>query len=52
VRIGRQVFDPQGTWGGPTFALLEAVAGIGDVSPYLTRQLAGGVGQLNPYNGK
>ncbi|MBB3112465.1 hypothetical protein FHS18_004566 [Paenibacillus phyllosphaerae] len=39
VRIGRQVFDPQGPWGGHTFPLLEAVAGIGDVSPYLTRQL-------------
>lgn len=39
LRIGRQVFDPQGPWGGHTFELLETVAGIGDVSPYLTRQL-------------
>ena len=46
LRIGRQVFDPQGPWGGHTFALLEEVSGIGDVSPYLTRQLAGIIGQL------
>lgn len=39
VRIGRQVFDPQGPWGGDTFPLLEALAGIGDISPYLSRQL-------------
>ncbi|MBD7971049.1 prenyltransferase/squalene oxidase repeat-containing protein [Paenibacillus gallinarum] len=39
LRIGRQVFDPQGPWGGYTFPLLEAVAGIGVVSPYLTKQL-------------
>ncbi|WP_148929794.1 hypothetical protein [Paenibacillus methanolicus] len=39
VRIGRQVFDPRGPWGGHVFPLLEAVSGIGDVSPYLTRQL-------------
>jgi hypothetical protein len=46
LRIGRQVFAPQGPWGGHTFALLEEVAGIGDVSPYLTRQLAGIISQL------
>lgn len=46
LRIGRQVFDPQGTWGGHTFALLEAVSGIGDISPYLSRQLAGIIMQL------
>ncbi|MCM3781580.1 hypothetical protein M3231_01215 [Neobacillus mesonae] len=39
VRIGRQVFDPQGPWGGQTFPLLETLARIGEVSPYLTRQL-------------
>ncbi|MFB9328934.1 hypothetical protein ACFFSY_23615 [Paenibacillus aurantiacus] len=39
VRIGRQVFDPRGPWGGHTFPLLEALSGIGDISPYLTRQL-------------
>lgn len=39
LRIGRQVFDPQGPWGGYTFPLLEAVSGIGIVSPYLTIQL-------------
>ncbi|MGF7047662.1 hypothetical protein J2T13_002167 [Paenibacillus sp. DS2015] len=46
LRIGRQVFDPQGPWGGHTFALLEAVSGVGDVSPYLTRQCSGVVRQL------
>lgn len=30
LQIGRQVFDPQGPWGGHTFELLEVVAGIGD----------------------
>lgn len=39
LRIGRQVFDPQGPWGGNTFPLLEAVSSVGDVSPYLTRHL-------------
>ncbi|WP_028595085.1 hypothetical protein [Paenibacillus assamensis] len=39
LRVGRQIFDPQGPWGGHTFPLLQAVAGIGFVSPYLTRQL-------------
>ncbi|WP_334072591.1 MULTISPECIES: hypothetical protein [Paenibacillus] len=39
VRIGRQVYDPQGPWGGDTFPLLEALARIGDVSPYLSGQL-------------
>ncbi|KAA0966406.1 hypothetical protein FQ087_09295 [Sporosarcina sp. ANT_H38] len=46
LRIGRQVFDPQGPWGGHTFELLEAVSGIDDVSPYLTRQWASIIGQL------
>ena len=46
LRIGRQVFDPQGPWGGHTFPLLEELAGIGHVSPYLTRQLAGIISQL------
>ncbi|MBD8500938.1 hypothetical protein [Paenibacillus arenosi] len=39
LQIGRQIFDPQGPWGGRTFPLLQAVAGIGFVSPYLTQQL-------------
>lgn len=39
LRIGRQVFDSQGPWSGQTFQLLEAVSGLGDVSPYLTRGL-------------
>lgn len=39
LQVGRQVFDPQGPWGGRTFSLLEATADIGVVSPYLTRQL-------------
>ena len=46
LRIGRQVFDPQGPWGGHTFPLLEEVAVIGDVSPYLTEQLAVIIQQL------
>lgn len=46
LRIGRQVFDAQGPWGGHTFELLEAVSRIGDVSPYLTKQLAGIIVQL------
>lgn len=46
LQIGRQVFDPQGPWGGHTFALLEEVSGIGSVSPYLTKQLAGIMEQL------
>lgn len=48
LRIGRQVFDPQGPWGGQTFPLLEAVAGIGDISPYLTRQLDRVIERLGP----
>lgn len=46
LRIGRQVFDPQGPWGGLTFPLLEEVARVGNVSPYLTKQLAVITGQL------
>ncbi|WP_316568896.1 hypothetical protein [Neobacillus sp. YIM B06451] len=46
LRIGRQVFDPQGPWGGFTFPLLEEVAGIGNISPYLTKQLAAIIRQL------
>lgn len=38
VRIGRQIFDPQGPWGGHTFSLLVETSNIGAVSPYLTRQ--------------
>ncbi|WP_033543141.1 hypothetical protein [Planococcus sp. CAU13] len=38
LRIGRRVFDPSGPWGGHTFALLEAVSEVGQVSPFLTRQ--------------
>ncbi|WP_391122728.1 hypothetical protein [Psychrobacillus sp. L3] len=49
LRIGRQVFDPQGPWGGHTFPLLEEVARIGDVSPYLTRQLTGIIEQLEHF---
>ncbi|MEJ3719321.1 hypothetical protein WGM54_14990 [Paenibacillus polymyxa] len=48
LRIGRQVFDPQGPWGGQSFPLLEAVSGIGDVSPYLTRQLDRVIERLGP----
>ncbi|MDO3413011.1 hypothetical protein QWJ34_24825 [Saccharibacillus sp. CPCC 101409] len=36
VRIGRQVWDPDGEWGGGTFALLEALAGVGEVSEFLS----------------
>ncbi|WJH30741.1 hypothetical protein N6H13_09005 [Paenibacillus sp. CC-CFT742] len=39
MRIGRQVFDPQGPWNGDTFPLLEELSRMGDVSPYLTSQL-------------
>ncbi|MEC0089254.1 hypothetical protein [Paenibacillus macquariensis] len=46
LRIGRQVFDPQGPWGGHTFPLLEALSRKGEVSPYLTRQLEGVRAQL------
>ena len=46
LRMGRQVFRPQGPWGGYTFPLLEEVARIGDVSPYLSKQLAVIIGQL------
>lgn len=48
LRIGRQVFDPQGPWGGQTFSLLEATAGIGVVSPYLTKQLDRVIQRLGP----
>jgi len=48
LRIGRQVFDPQGPWSGETFPLLEAVSGLGDVSPYLTRQLDRILERLGP----
>jgi hypothetical protein len=47
IRIGRQVFDPEGPWGGHTFALLEAVSEIGHVSPFLTKQFNGIRSQLN-----
>lgn len=46
LRIGRQVSDPQGPWGGNTFDLLEAVSVIGDVSPYLTKKLTSIVEEL------
>jgi hypothetical protein len=39
LRIGRQVFDPNGPWAGYTFPLLETVSEIGQVSPFLTRDL-------------
>ncbi|MFF3922190.1 hypothetical protein [Paenibacillus lactis] len=48
LRIGRQVFDPKGPWSGETFPLLEAVSGLGDVSPYLTRQLDRILERLGP----
>ncbi|GIO99671.1 hypothetical protein J14TS5_47570 [Paenibacillus lautus] len=48
LRIGRQVFDPQGPWSGQTFPLLETVSGLGDVSPYLTRQLDRILERLGP----
>ncbi|GKV57730.1 hypothetical protein NCCP2222_36770 [Sporosarcina sp. NCCP-2222] len=47
IRIGRQVFDPQGPWGGHTFALLETVSEIGQVSPFLTKQFNSVLIQLN-----
>ncbi|MFD2444817.1 hypothetical protein ACFSO7_12660 [Bacillus sp. CGMCC 1.16607] len=46
LRIGRQVSDPKGPWGGHTFALLEAVSRVGNVSPFLTSQLNVIKGQL------
>lgn len=46
LRMDEQVFDPQGSWGGDTFGLLEAVARLGDVSPYLTRPLASIIEQM------
>ncbi|MDP4098811.1 hypothetical protein OIN60_18950 [Paenibacillus sp. P96] len=48
LRVGRQVFDPQGAWDGHTFPLLEAVSGIGDISPYLTGQLEQVIERLGP----
>ncbi|CAM3522154.1 MULTISPECIES: prenyltransferase/squalene oxidase repeat-containing protein [Saccharibacillus] len=39
VQIGRQVWDADGEWGGETFALLDALAGVGEVSEPLSRQL-------------
>lgn len=50
VRIGRQVFDPQGPWAGDTFPLLEALARIGDVSPYLTRLLDRIIGRMSEHS--
>lgn len=47
IKIGRQVFDPKGPWGGHTFALLEAVSEIGHVSPFLTKQFNVVISQLN-----
>jgi hypothetical protein len=47
IRIGRQIFDPKGPWGGHTFALLEAVSEIGHVSPFLTKQFNRIRSQLN-----
>ncbi|WP_172253990.1 prenyltransferase/squalene oxidase repeat-containing protein [Saccharibacillus deserti] len=38
VRIGRQVWDANGEWGGETFALLEALAGVGEVSSFLNSE--------------
>lgn len=48
LRIGRQVHDPHGPWGGQTFSLLEALAGLGEVSPYLTGQLDRVIERLGP----
>lgn len=39
VRIGRQVWDADGEWGGETFALLEALPGVGEVSEVLGAEL-------------
>lgn len=47
IRIGRQVFDPKGPWGGFTFKLLEAVSEIGHVSPFLTKHFNRISSQLN-----
>lgn len=47
IRIGRQVFDSKGPWGGKTFALLEAVSEIGHVSPFLTEQFNVVISQSN-----
>lgn len=41
VRIGRQVWDADGEWGGETFGLLEALPGVGDVSEALGAELKG-----------
>lgn len=46
LRMGRQVFDPHGYWGGYTFPLLEEVSKIDEVSPYLSKHLAEIIGQL------
>lgn len=35
VRIGRQVWEADGEWGGETFELLEALPGIGEISDFL-----------------
>ncbi|WP_037284469.1 prenyltransferase/squalene oxidase repeat-containing protein [Saccharibacillus sacchari] len=43
VRIGRQVWDPEGEWGGETFGLLEALPGIGETSEQLSRELKASV---------
>ena len=39
VTIGRHVNDKNGDWHGRTFPLLKSVSRVGDVSPYLTKQL-------------
>ncbi|OWA34024.1 hypothetical protein B9G55_16955 [Saccharibacillus sp. O16] len=39
IKIGRQVWDPDGEWGGETFALLEALPGIGEVCEFLHLEL-------------
>ncbi|WP_246132161.1 hypothetical protein [Paenibacillus hemerocallicola] len=46
VRIGRQVFDRNGPWGGKTFDLLEAIAVIGTEPPWLKAQLNAVVTEL------
>ncbi|CAM4181249.1 hypothetical protein [Saccharibacillus endophyticus] len=43
IRIGRQVWDPEGEWGGETFGLLEALPRIGETSEQLSRELKASV---------
>ncbi|GGN97600.1 prenyltransferase/squalene oxidase repeat-containing protein [Saccharibacillus kuerlensis] len=39
VRIGRQVWEAGGEWGGNTFELLEKLSGVGEGSEFLSREI-------------